>query len=217
MKTMTTKRDEREREAGAPANLTQQLTKEQEGHDGTTSGGGAGQRSLLWSLSLPYRNVVAMGENDTKTTTTKCNERGREAGVPANLTQQLTEEKEGRDGATSGGGAGWRHNERGGRVAGVPVNATLTSGGGARQRSSSWLSSSPYRDIVAMGKNDNKKDDNKAQREEEGGRGPGQLDATTNQGKRGAWWHNKWRWCRAEAQQEGGRGPGCRSMQHKTN
>jgi hypothetical protein len=46
-KTMTTKHDEKEREAGAPANLTQQPTKEQEGCDGATSASDAGQRLLL--------------------------------------------------------------------------------------------------------------------------------------------------------------------------
>ncbi len=70
------------------------------------SGGGAGQQSLSWSSSSLYRDVVAMGKNNNKTMTTKCDERGREAGAPANLTQQPTKEQEGRDGATSGGGAG---------------------------------------------------------------------------------------------------------------
>ncbi len=65
-KTMTTKRDERGGEARAQDNLTQQSNKEQEGRDGATSGGGAGQRSLSWSLSSPYRDVVAMGKNDNE-------------------------------------------------------------------------------------------------------------------------------------------------------
>ncbi len=90
--------------------------------------------------------------------TTKHDKGGREDGAPANLTQQLTKEQEGRVGATSGGGAGWR--------------------------SSLWSLSSPYGDIVEMGENDEKNNDNKAQQEGEGGRGPRQLDATTNQGKR---------------------------------
>ncbi len=55
---MTTKRDKRGWEAGAPANLTQQPTKEQEGRDGATSGGGAGQQSLSWLLLLSYCDVV---------------------------------------------------------------------------------------------------------------------------------------------------------------
>jgi hypothetical protein len=65
-KMMATKQDKRGREAGAPANLTQQPTKEQEGHEGATSGGGAGQRSSSWLSSSLYRNVVAMGKNDNK-------------------------------------------------------------------------------------------------------------------------------------------------------
>ena len=73
----------------------------------------------------------------TKTMTTKRNERGREAGAPANLKQQLTKEKEGRNGAMSGVGAGRRRNERGRRVAGVPVNAMpnkLTRGAQRRDK-----------------------------------------------------------------------------------
>jgi hypothetical protein len=72
------------------------------------------------------------------------------------LTQQPTKEQEGRNGAMSGDNAG--------------------------QQSLSWSSSSPYNEVMAMGKNSNKNDDNKAQQEGEEGRGPGQLDPTTNQG-----------------------------------
>ncbi len=143
---MTTKRDKRGREAGAPANLTQQPTKEQEGRDNAMSGGGAGQQLSSWSSSLPYPDVVVMGKNDNKNDDNKAQREGEggwgpgqldattnqgKRGAPANLTHQLTEEKEGRNGATSGGGAGQRRNTRGRRVAGAMVNATPTSGGGA--------------------------------------------------------------------------------------
>ncbi len=55
-------------------------------------------------------------------------------------------------------------------------------------------------------KNNDENNDNKAQQEGEGGRGPGQLDARTSRGKRGAQWCNEWRRCRAEAQREWGEG-----------
>ncbi len=97
---------------------------------------------------------MAIGKNNDENDDNKARERGREARALANLTQQPTKEQEGHNGATSGGGAG--------------------------EQSSSWSSSLPYRNVVAMGKNDDKNDDNKAQREGEGGQGPGQLDVTTN-------------------------------------
>ena len=134
---MTTKRNKRGREAGAPANLTQQPTKEQEGLDGATSGGGAGRRLLSWSSLLPYATLWRWAKTTMKMTTTKHNKRGREAGAPANLMQQPTKEQEGREGATSGSSDG--------------------------RQSLLWLLTSLYQDVVAMGKNDNKNNDNKAQ------------------------------------------------------
>jgi hypothetical protein len=56
--------------------------------------------------------------------TIKHNKRGKKAGAPANLTQQLIKEIEGRNGAKSGRGAGQRRNKKGGGVAGASVNAT---------------------------------------------------------------------------------------------
>jgi hypothetical protein len=139
-----------------------------------------GKRSSSWLSLSSYRNIVAMGKNDNKNDDNKARQEGGGSRSPSQFDAQPTKEQEGHDGATSGGGA-W-------------------------QQSSSWSLSLPYRNVVAMGEKNDKNNDIKAQQEGEGGRGPGQLDATTNQGKRGTRWRDKWRRCQAEVQREGGEG-----------
>ncbi len=145
-----------------------------------SSSGKDGPRLLLWLLSSSYCDVVVMSKTKSKKMTTKRNKRGREDGTPANLTHQPNKELEGHNGATSCGSAGlW----------------LLL-----------WLLSLPYHSVMAMGKNGNENNDNKVQQEGGGGRGPGQLVATTNQEKRGVQWRDKWQRRWAEAEQEGAEG-----------
>jgi hypothetical protein len=84
-KLTTTKCNKRGREAGAPANLTQQPTKEQEGCDGATSGGSAGQQSLSWLSSLTYRNMVTMGKNNNKNNNNRVQQEGEGGQGPGQL------------------------------------------------------------------------------------------------------------------------------------
>ncbi len=123
-KMMTTKHDKRGGEAGAPANLTHNQLRNKRGmmvqQVAVVPGNNRHRGRCHCHTATLWRWVKRM----TKTMTSKRNRRGREAGAPASLMQQLTKEKEGHDGVTSGGGARRRCNERGGRVAGALVNAT---------------------------------------------------------------------------------------------